>query len=51
MAEQIKKRSEIDARWKWDLTHIFPSDQAWEEARAAALETVKAFASRQGHVA
>ena len=51
MAEQIKKRCELDAQWKWDLTHIFPSDQAWEEARAAALETIKAFAARQGHVA
>lgn len=51
MAEQIKKRCEIGAQWKWDLTHIFPSDQAWEEARAAALETIKAFAARQGHVA
>lgn len=51
MAEQIKKRCEIDAQWKWDLAHIFPSDQAWEEARAAALETIKAFAARQGHVA
>lgn len=51
MAEQIKKRCEIDAQWKWDLTHIFPSDQAWEEARAAALETIRAFAARQGHVA
>ena len=51
MAEQIKKRCEIAAQWKWDLTHIFPSDQAWEEARAAALETIKAFAARQGHVA
>lgn len=51
MAEQIKKRCEIDAQWKWDLTHIFPSNQAWEEARAAALETIKAFAARQGHVA
>ena len=51
MTEQIKKRCEIDAQWKWDLTHIFPSDQAWEEARAAALETIKAFAARQGHVA
>ena len=51
MAEQIKKRCEIDAQWKWDLTHIFPSDQAWEEARVAALETIKAFAARQGHVA
>ncbi|HIR78221.1 MAG TPA: oligoendopeptidase F [Candidatus Egerieenecus merdigallinarum] len=51
MAEQIKKRCEIGAQWKWDLTHIFPSDQAWEEARAAALETIKAFAARHGHVA
>ena len=50
MAEKIQKRCDIDARWKWDLTHIFPSDQAWEDARAAVLETVNAFAARQGHV-
>lgn len=32
MAEKLKTRAEIDNRYKWDLTHIFPSDEAWEKA-------------------
>ena len=51
MAEQVKTRAEIDARWKWDLTHIFKDDQAWEEASARLMEQAQAFAARQGHVA
>ena len=31
MAEKIRKREEIDAKYKWDLTHIFESDEAWEK--------------------
>ena len=49
MAEAIRKRSEIDAKYKWDLTHIYPSDEAWEEAfnRAMAdLDTIAAFDGR-----
>ena len=26
------KRSEMDPRFMWDFTHIYPSDEAWEEA-------------------
>lgn len=51
MAEQVKTRAEIDARWKWDLSHIFKDDQAWEEASARLMEQAQAFAARQGHVA
>ena len=51
MAEQIKKRDEIDAQWKWNLTHIFPSDEAWEAAGAEVMKEVEALAARQGHVA
>ncbi len=31
MAEQIRNRNEIDAKYKWDLTHIYLSDEAWQE--------------------
>ena len=32
MAEEIRKRSEIGDRYKWDLTHIYPTDDAWKQA-------------------
>ena len=28
MAEEIRKRSEIEEKYKWDLTHIYASDEA-----------------------
>ena len=31
MAEMIRNRNEIESRYKWDLTHIYPSDAAWQE--------------------
>ena len=37
MADEIRKRNEIEDRYKWDLTHIFPSDEAWEAAYAEAM--------------
>ena len=30
MAEEIRKREEIDAKYKWDLTHIYSSDETWK---------------------
>jgi len=33
-----KQRSEIPAQYKWDLTHLFPSDEVWRET-ADALES------------
>ena len=30
MSEAIRKRSEIEEKYKWDLTHIYPSDDAWQ---------------------
>ncbi|EGL83587.1 oligoendopeptidase F [Caldalkalibacillus thermarum TA2.A1] len=29
---QLPKRSELDPKYKWDLTKIFKSDEEWEEA-------------------
>ena len=51
MAETIRKRSEIEDQYKWDLTHIYASDEAWEkdyDAVAAEIGTLSAF---DGHVA
>ena len=51
MAEAIRKRSEIDAKYKWDLTHIYPSDEAWEEAFSRAMADLDTIAAFDGHVA
>ena len=31
MAEEIRKRSEIEDKYKWDLTHIYASDEAGDK--------------------
>ena len=51
MANEIRKRSEIEDRFKWDLTHIFSSDEAWEKAYAEAMDAAQALAALDGHVA
>ena len=51
MSESMKKRSEIEACWKWDLTPIFPTDEAMLDAARAMKKDAEDFAARQGHVA
>ena len=51
MAEEIRKRSEIEDRYKWDLTPIFPSDEAWEKAYGEVMSEAQAVAALDGHVA
>ena len=51
MAEKQRKRSEIDARYKWDLTHIYATREAWEAALEEVTRKVQAFAAYDGHVA
>lgn len=48
---QMRKRSEIDARYKWNLDHIYTSVEAWEKDYAAIAEMVKAYAAYDGKVA
>ena len=51
MAEKLRKRCEIEDKYKWKLTDIFPTDEAWEQALAALSDRAKAFAAHDGHVA
>lgn len=51
MSNEIKKRSEIPQQYKWKLTDIFKSDQAWEigmAGLAAATTTIEGFRGRLG---
>ncbi|MGN1367439.1 MAG: oligoendopeptidase F, partial [Aristaeellaceae bacterium] len=47
----IRRREDVAAAYKWDLTHIYPDDAAWEAAMASVAEEVKAFAQYDGKVA
>ncbi len=47
----IRRREDVAAQYKWDLTHIFESDEAWETAMAEVRKEVEAFAKYDGHVA
>ena len=47
----IRRREDVAAKYKWDLTHIYANDDAWEQAMAATFEEVKAFAGWEGKVA
>ena len=51
MANEIRTRDQIDPRYQWDLTHIFPSDEAWEAELASLAEEVKRCAEWNGRVA
>ena len=54
MSKPIRKRSEVAAEFTWDLTDIFPSDEAWRaeyEALKPYAETVAAYRGRLGESA
>ena len=47
-----KNRAEIPAKYTWDFTHIYESDEAWEEALASAGSAVdRVEGMREGLVA
>lgn len=51
MAQELKNRNEMDARWQWRLEDIFATEDAYEAAFADVKEKVEAFKRWQGHVA
>ncbi len=51
MAIELKHRSEMDARWMWHLSDIFPSLDAFEQSFAKAKEEIAEFPKFQGKVA
>ena len=46
--EQELTRATVDPRYTWDVTRIYASDEAWEQAYAALREDGKAFAALAG---
>ena len=51
MAEEIRKRSEIEEKYKWDLTHIYAADEEWEKDYQAAETEIGTLSAFDGHVA
>ena len=33
VSAQERDRSKVDDKYKWDLTHIYPTDDAWRQAK------------------
>ena len=48
---QIPKRSEVAEADTWDLSSLFPSDGAWDEAFAAWQKQIEGYAAFQGKLA
>ncbi len=46
--EQELTRATVDPHYTWDVTRIYASDEAWEQAYAALREDGKAFAALAG---
>jgi len=44
------ERSEVPAKFKWDLTALYPSETAWQNAKAAAAKRIPEAARFQGHL-
>lgn len=43
-----RERSEIDAKYKWDLTHLYPSDDAWRASLESQMPKVDELVSYRG---
>jgi len=50
-APQLRDRTDIDDRFKWNLTHIFPDWSAWQGAYDELETQIGAYAALQGTLA
>ena len=47
----LPNRNEIDPKYRWDLSHIFVTPEAWEQAFADCEQAIAGFAAWDGRVA
>ena len=48
--KKVKDRSEIDLKYKWDLSTMYASDELWEDDFKKASELADKFTKYQGNV-
>ena len=48
LTAQERDRSKIPDQYKWDLTDVYPSDEAWKEAKEKFIEELPAIEKYQG---
>ncbi len=48
LVAQQRERSQIPDKYKWDLTQIYPSDQAWRAAKDALVAELPGIAAYKG---
>lgn len=46
--KEVPNRDQIDAKYKWKLEDLYPSDEAWELAVAAMKEAIPSFEKYRG---
>ena len=46
----VLQRNEINEKDTWDLSPIYPTDQAWEEALKDLTEQLETVAQYEGHL-
>lgn len=51
MSKNIKKRSEVDDKFKWNISAMFKDDASWEEAIEISLHKAKEFNDFKGRIA
>ncbi len=47
---QTRDRSDVPDKYKWDLSHLYISDEAWYEAKNKASENIEALAQFKGRL-
>ena len=50
MASQIRTRAEIPAQYKWNLAHIFSTQEDWEKAYSDVESKMSAFSDYSGQI-
>ena len=51
MSKNVKKRNEIDSKFKWNLEAMYENDDLWENAIADSLKKAQDFTAFKGHIA
>ncbi len=49
-AAPARERSEVEAKYKWNLADLYPSDDAWQQAKTDLVSRLPVLESHRGHL-